>query len=36
MRLTESAASIEDNGTLAVSVLALEPMNGDRVFDERT
>ncbi len=36
MRLTENAASIEDNCTLAVSVLALEAMSGDRVFDVRT
>ncbi len=36
MRLTENAASIEDTCTLAVSVLALEAMNGDSVFDVRT
>ena len=36
MRLTENAASIEDNCTVAVSVLALEAMSGDGVFDVRT
>lgn len=36
MRMTENAASIEDNCTLAVSLLALEAMSGDRVFDVRT
>ena len=36
MRLTENAASIEDNCTLAVSALALEAMGGDSVFDVRT
>ena len=36
MRLTENAASIEDNCTLAVSALALEAMNGDSVFEVRT
>jgi hypothetical protein len=36
MRLTEYAASIEDNCTLAVSALALEAMSGDSVFDVRT
>ena len=36
MRLTEDAASIEDNYTLAVSALALEAMGGDSVFDVRT
>jgi hypothetical protein len=36
MRLTENAASIEDNCTLAVSALALEAMGGDGVFDVRT
>ena len=36
MRLTENAASIEDNCTLAVSALALDAMSGDSVFDVRT
>jgi len=36
MRLTENAASIEDNCTLAVSALALEAMSGNSVFDVRT
>ena len=36
MRLTEDAASIEDNCTLAVSALALEAVNGDSVFEVRT
>ena len=36
MRLTENAASIEDNCTLAVSALALEAINGDNVFEVRT
>jgi len=36
MRLTQNAASIEDNCTLAVSALALEAMGGDSVFDVRT
>jgi len=36
MRLTEGAASIEDNCTLAVSSLALEAVNGDSVFEVRT
>jgi hypothetical protein len=36
MRLTEGAASIEDNCTLAVSALALEAVNGDSVFEVRT
>ena len=36
MRLTENAASIEDNCTLAVSLLALEAMSGDSVFEVRT
>jgi hypothetical protein len=36
MRLTEGAASIEDNCTLAVSALALEAVNGDGVFEVRT
>jgi hypothetical protein len=36
MRLTEDAASIEDNCTLAVSALALEAVNGDSVFAVRT
>ena len=36
MRLTENAASIEDNYTLAVSLLALEAVSGDSVFDVRT
>ena len=36
MRLVENAASIEDNGTLAVSVLALEAMSGNSVFDVGT
>jgi hypothetical protein len=35
-RLTEDAASIEDNCTLAVSALALEAVNGDCVFEVRT
>jgi hypothetical protein len=33
MQLTENAASIEDNDTLAVSALALEAVNGDGVFE---
>ena len=36
MRLTENAASIEDNCTLAVSALALEAIDGDNVFEVRT
>ena len=36
MRLTEDAASIEDNCTLAVSALALEAVDGDSVFEVRT
>ena len=36
MRLTEDAASIEDNCTLAVSALALEAVNGDSAFEVRT
>src|ERR1017187_396070 len=36
MRLTEDAASIEDNCTLAVSALALEAVNGNSVFEVRT
>lgn len=35
MRLTEDAASIEDNCTLAVSALALEAVNGDSAFEVR-
>jgi hypothetical protein len=35
MRLIENATSIEDNCTLAVSVLALEAMTGDSVFEAR-
>jgi len=36
MRLTEDAASIEDNCTLAVIALALEAVNGDSAFEVRT
>jgi hypothetical protein len=36
MRLTEDAASIEDNGALAVSTLALAAVNGDSAFEVRT
>jgi hypothetical protein len=36
IRLTEDAASIKDNCTLAVSALALEAMNGDGVIEVRT
>jgi hypothetical protein len=36
MRLTEDAASVEDNCTLAVSALALAAVNGDSVFEVRT
>ena len=36
MRLTQNAASIEDNCTLAVSALALEAINGENVFEVRT
>ncbi|MEZ5398652.1 MAG: prenyltransferase/squalene oxidase repeat-containing protein [Bryobacteraceae bacterium] len=36
MRMTTSAASIDDNCTLAVSALALEAIDGDNVFEVRT
>lgn len=36
MRLTENAASIEDNCTLALSALALEAIDGNNVFEVRT
>ena len=36
MRLTEDAASLEDSCTLAVSVLALEAVSRDGVFEVRT
>jgi hypothetical protein len=36
MRLTEDAASIGDNCTLAVCALALEAVNGDSMFEVRT
>jgi len=36
MRLTENAASIEDNCTLAVCALALDAINGNTPFEVRT